>query len=328
MSTDALPSSTVSTAIESSPLDARALRAALERTRTSTPLVIASGPDGGVAGIIASGFNAVPGTPPLVLWSMASNAADAAVFRDARHWAVHVLAPCQSDLRARVARAAKDRFNGVAFARGIEGVPLLEGCIARFICRRVHVHESVDHVTVFGEVIQLQPAEMTAHAPDSDDVVPEIPAPDQAVREDSLGFLLGSAFFYMYGQLREAGGKMGFTNIELFVIMALGERPWRSRREINALLYYGGHPTNLQVLDDLEASGILTSRTDTSEQADDMEFDLMPSGQSAFVSLTRVSGEIEEDMERLLGASATTTLRTLMRDFVKDTEHSRPVKWR
>ena len=328
MSTDPLPFSTVLNVIESPLPDARALRAALVRATTSTTLITASGPDGEVVGIVATGFNFVLGTPPLVLWSLASNAANAALFRDASHWAVHILAPCQTELHARVAGASDNPLEGVAFARGIRGVPLLEGCIARFVCRHVHAYGSVEHFALIGEIIQFQPAEMNADEYDSDDATSETPAPGADVRADSLGFLLGSAFFHMYGQLREAGGKMGFTNIELFVIMALGERAWRSRHEINALLYYGGHSTNLQVLDDLEASGILASRTGESEQPDDMEFELTPGGQVAFVRFTRVGAAIEANMERLLGSSASTVLRTLLREFIKETEDSRPVKWR
>jgi len=93
-------------------------------------------------------------------------------------------------------------------------------------------------------------------------------------------------------------------------------------------LFYGGHPTNLQVLDDLEASCLLTSRAGASEQPDDMEFDLTPDGQVAFGRFSLIGAALEQDMERLLGASASATLRTLLREFVKETEDSRPVKWR
>ncbi|HWW70385.1 MAG TPA: flavin reductase family protein, partial [Duganella sp.] len=164
MNTRGLPCSPVSNISEWPSLDARALRAALERLTTSTALITASGPDGDLIGATASSFNSISDNPPLVLWSL-SRAADAvAVFSNAAHWAVHVLSPGQSDLHARLTRAEHGRFDGVAFERGIEGVPLLDGCLARFVCRGVHAYETPDHLVLIGEVVQLQHNDMPARA--------------------------------------------------------------------------------------------------------------------------------------------------------------------
>ena len=332
MSTSSLPPPPISDIPEGPWSDAQALHAALERLASSPAVITASGADGDPAGATGNGFQSISGAPPLVSWRLTCGAGNAAAFRHATHWAVHVPAPGP---RGALFQAGDNRFDGVAFTRGAGGAPLLDGCATRFVCRRVHACAALDHLILIGEVIHLEQIDMPARSPHADRAAHEggahtasthTPAGANATA-DSLGFLLGSAFFYMYGQLREAGGKMGYNNIEMFVIMALGERTWRSRREINALLFYGGHPTNLQVLDDLEASELLVSRTGASERPDDTEFDLTPGGQVAFDQFARVSAAIQQDMERLLGASTTATLRSLLRDFVKDTESARPVKW-
>jgi flavin reductase (DIM6/NTAB) family NADH-FMN oxidoreductase RutF len=38
---------------------------------------------------------------------------------------------------------------------GLEGLPLLPGCVARFECRRSAVHAAGDHSILVGEVLRL-----------------------------------------------------------------------------------------------------------------------------------------------------------------------------
>ncbi|HWT28363.1 MAG TPA: flavin reductase family protein [Methylophilaceae bacterium] len=314
-------------------LDTSALRLALGRFATGLTVATATGPDGRLAGITVNSFNAVSLDPPLVLWSLARHAGSAPVFEAASHWAVHVLAHDQSDLAAHFARSNPDKFAGLAYRRSDDGTPLLSGCAARFLCRAVHRYDGGDHIIMVGRVLQFEQSTTPALVyHDSAYAIATSTAEHEAAEPESpaagsLGFLLGSAFFYMYGRLRDAGGKLGFTNSELFVLMALGERGWRSRGEINALLAYGGHPTNLQVLDDLEGSGRCTSRPGISGATDDAQFALTPAGEVVVAELTRASLAVMADMDDILGMSGSIALRSLLRRFVKDTESSRTVNW-
>jgi 3-hydroxy-9,10-secoandrosta-1,3,5(10)-triene-9,17-dione monooxygenase reductase component len=314
-------------------LDTGALRSALGRFTTGITVVTACGPGARRVGITVNSFNSVSLDPPLVLWSLAKRAGSVPVFEVASHWAVHVLAHDQSHLSAHFSKPDADKFSGIEHAHSDDGTPLLTGCAARFLCRTVHRYDGGDHIIMVGEVLQFErniSPPLVYH--DSVYGIATSIEQGQATAQESaaagsFGFLLGSAFFYMYGQLREAGGKLGFTNIELFVLMALGARGWRSRGEINALLAYGGHPTNLQILDDMEASGLFVSRTGASEESDDTQFNLTADGQAAFSQFAHASSTVEQDMESLLGASGSIALRALLRRFVKDTESARTVNW-
>jgi Flavin reductase like domain len=86
------------------------------------------------------------------------------VFRDARHWAVHVLAADQGALSDRFARSGSDKFAGLAFADNGHGVPLLAGCAARFECRASFQYDGGDHLIFVGEVTAFEHAECIAIA--------------------------------------------------------------------------------------------------------------------------------------------------------------------
>ena len=61
----------------------------------------------------ANSFNSVSLTPPMVLWSLGQSSTNFAVFRQATHFAVHVLAHDQDALAMRFAQKGIDRFAGL-----------------------------------------------------------------------------------------------------------------------------------------------------------------------------------------------------------------------
>ncbi|MCS3804469.1 flavin reductase (DIM6/NTAB) family NADH-FMN oxidoreductase RutF [Chromobacterium alkanivorans] len=132
--------------------DARALRRALGNFATGVTVVTASSPDGERAGVTANSFNSVSLDPPLVLWSLDKRSASNAVFDQAGHFVVHVLAADQIELSNRFARAAADKFAGLTPETGRGGAPLLDGCAARFHCRLHQRLDGGDHWILLGLV--------------------------------------------------------------------------------------------------------------------------------------------------------------------------------
>jgi len=72
--------------------DTRDFRSALGCFPTGVCLITALAPDGRRVGLTANSFSSVSLDPPMVLWSLARSATSAPVFRDAEHFAIHVLA--------------------------------------------------------------------------------------------------------------------------------------------------------------------------------------------------------------------------------------------
>jgi len=74
-------------------------------------------------------------------------------FANAEHFAIHVIGVDQAHLCHRFARDGQD-FNGVDWREGPERLPLLSGCLARFLCRHSATHDGGDHKIIVGEVLR------------------------------------------------------------------------------------------------------------------------------------------------------------------------------
>lgn len=132
--------------------DSRAFRTALGRFATGVTVITAAGPDGPV-GFTANSFAALSLDPPLVLWSPAKSSSRFAIFTTAPAFSIHVLAAEQAALGARFVRGGAG-FDGLAHNLSSQGVPLIEGTLARFDCRLHATHDGGDHVIVVGRVEQ------------------------------------------------------------------------------------------------------------------------------------------------------------------------------
>ncbi|MGR3485879.1 MAG: flavin reductase family protein [Paracoccaceae bacterium] len=134
--------------------DPRGFRDALGRFATGVTVVTAASADGPV-GITANSFASVSLDPPLVLWCPAKSSARFTDFETAERFAIHVLGGRQQQVADGFTRD-KHAFDGLDWAEGSDGVPLIDGCLARFDCA---LHESVDagdHLVVLGRVLRAQ----------------------------------------------------------------------------------------------------------------------------------------------------------------------------
>lgn len=139
-----------------SEIDSRFFREALGTFVTGVTIVTARAPGGEPVGLTVNSFNSVSLDPPLVLWSLALRAGTLPSFREAKSWAVHVLAAGQEDMSGRFATPGADKFAGLDLADGPEGAPLLPGFAARFGCEATFEYEGGDHAIFVGHVVDLQ----------------------------------------------------------------------------------------------------------------------------------------------------------------------------
>lgn len=132
--------------------DTHVLRRALGTFATGVTVVTTRTADGHLVGVTANSFTAVSLDPPLVLWCLAKSAASLRYFDAASHFAVNVLGAQQHHLSRRFATRGEDKFDGVLTTDGEAGLPMLEGVIAQFSCRRVTAMECGDHKIFIGRV--------------------------------------------------------------------------------------------------------------------------------------------------------------------------------
>ncbi len=129
--------------------DPRDLRRALGQYATGVT-VVTTLHEGVRYGVTANSFTSVSLNPPLVLWAAAKTASSLPAFEVAERFAVNVLASDQHHLSRRFSAAGTDKFDGVTLMG--DDPPLLEGTVARFVCRRTQRVDAGDHVVFFGEV--------------------------------------------------------------------------------------------------------------------------------------------------------------------------------
>ena len=135
--------------------DPQAFRSALGSFVTGVTIVTTRDESGRPIGLTANSFNSVSLDPPMVLWSLSLHSGSLPVFREAKSWAVHVLAADQQAMSDRFAQPGQDKFDGLEAADGPEGAPLIEGYAARFGCRARFEYEGGDHAIFLGEVVDF-----------------------------------------------------------------------------------------------------------------------------------------------------------------------------
>ncbi|WP_221801621.1 flavin reductase family protein [Oceanobacter mangrovi] len=143
-------------------IDNQQLRQALGQFATGVTIVTTNTPQGEPVGVTVSSFNSVSLEPPLVLWSIAKSAYSCEAFEAASHFAVHVLGAEQQPLSDRFARSSSDKFAGIELQQGINRLPLLTDCAARFQCAVEYCYEGGDHLIFVGRVMKLDLAEQPA----------------------------------------------------------------------------------------------------------------------------------------------------------------------
>lgn len=132
--------------------DARDLRRALGQYATGVT-VVTTLHDGERYGMTANSFTSVSLNPPLVLWAAAKSSPSLVAFEASDRFAVNVLAADQHHLSRQFATSGNDKFDGVPLQDGPpSSLPLLEGAVAHFVCRRTQRVEAGDHVVFLGEV--------------------------------------------------------------------------------------------------------------------------------------------------------------------------------
>ncbi|HMX16282.1 MAG TPA: flavin reductase family protein [Rhodocyclaceae bacterium] len=130
----------------------RALRDAFGQFATGVAVVTARNGQGGFVGMTVNSFSSVSLDPPLVLWSLGLESPSRVFFESASYYAINVLAAEQQELSQRFATPHVDKFNGISWAEGLGGAPLLPGCAAWFECRSTHHYAGGDHVILVAEV--------------------------------------------------------------------------------------------------------------------------------------------------------------------------------
>ncbi|WP_337268305.1 flavin reductase family protein [Oryzifoliimicrobium ureilyticus] len=115
--------------------------------------VVTTATGNGPLGMTANSFTSVSLDPPLILWSVAKTSSRYVFFSEATHFAVHVLAKEEAAIAVRFAKSGS-AFEGISWIGNEEGVPIINGTLARFECSIAARHDAGDHTILIGHVLR------------------------------------------------------------------------------------------------------------------------------------------------------------------------------
>ncbi len=131
-------------------IDSRAFRDVLGCYPTGVTIV-STYAGGAALGMTVNSFASVSLEPPLVLWSIERSTHRYDLLRHARDYAINILAHDQAGMAEKCAHEANLALCGAQCSGDV--APLIEGAVARLVCRQRAVHAGGDHDIIVGEVI-------------------------------------------------------------------------------------------------------------------------------------------------------------------------------
>jgi flavin reductase (DIM6/NTAB) family NADH-FMN oxidoreductase RutF len=137
------------------PRDPGELRRALGWFATGVTIATTLDAEGAPVGLTCNSFNSVSLEPPLVLWSLGRASLSRPAFERSRTFAINVLPAGRTELARLFSRAGADKWAGVEWTTGLEGVPRLPQALAVFECRVRERFQGGDHLIFLGEVAHM-----------------------------------------------------------------------------------------------------------------------------------------------------------------------------
>jgi flavin reductase (DIM6/NTAB) family NADH-FMN oxidoreductase RutF len=134
------------------PVNANQFRTALSRFASGVTVVTTRDADARPQGITVSAFSSLSLDPPLVLLCIDRRAFVHDFFQASGVFVVNILAADQEELSRLFASRAPDKFEGLGYTQGIDGVPVLDHALATIECRLRYTYEGGDHTIIVGEV--------------------------------------------------------------------------------------------------------------------------------------------------------------------------------
>ena len=146
---------TATVPIDADPNDARALRSAFGCFATGVTVVSGCTPGGERVGLTANSLTSVSLSPPLLLFCPAREASALPSLRASRRFAINVLTTQAEAVATRFTMRGIDRFANAAWDEW-NGLPVLRGAMASFLCSLHAEHDGGDHAIIVGRVERLR----------------------------------------------------------------------------------------------------------------------------------------------------------------------------
>ena len=295
-------------------------RQALGAFATGVTIVTTRDASGQDVGLTANSFNSVSLNPPLVLWSLSRKARSHSAFAQSEFFAVHILAADQEALSVRFATAGADKFSDLRLGRGAGGVPLLESCAARFVCRTTYRYEGGDHEIFVGEVLAFehfhkpplifqQGQYALAVTKPRVETAASAREPSAEFGKDFLVYLVGLANALFMGKILPAIVNHGLDESEYYVLAALIMEDGRSVAELDSLLQTTNRHVTSHLLAELVRKNLIRMQADA--------LYLTELGRNTAFEVLSLSKVVEEDAIRQIDHAEAALLKQILRQLIR-----------
>jgi flavin reductase (DIM6/NTAB) family NADH-FMN oxidoreductase RutF len=135
------------------------LRRVMGHFATGVTVITTIAKEGTPYGLTANAFMSVSLEPPLLLISVDKKAESYPYFEQSKVFTINVLRDDQEGLSRRFAVSGGNKFEGVAYHRGANEVPILEDTLAFIECRLYATYDGGDHTLYLGEILEAETRE-------------------------------------------------------------------------------------------------------------------------------------------------------------------------
>jgi flavin reductase (DIM6/NTAB) family NADH-FMN oxidoreductase RutF len=137
-------------------LDPREIRHVMGHFATGVTIITTKDEGGAPNGITANAFASLSLDPPLVLVCIDKKANCYHCFEESKLFAVNFLGEHQEHISTRFATKGVEKFEGIAWHAGHEGLPLLEEAIGYIECVVTDTYEGGDHTIYLGRIVAAE----------------------------------------------------------------------------------------------------------------------------------------------------------------------------
>lgn len=141
------------------PIDKNELRRVMGHFATGVTVITTISDQGTPYGLTANAFMSVSLEPPLLLISVDKKAESYPYFEQSKVFTINVLRDDQEGLSRRFAVSGGNKFEGIAFHRGANNVPVLNDTLAHIECQLYATYDGGDHTLYVGEILEAETRE-------------------------------------------------------------------------------------------------------------------------------------------------------------------------
>ena len=142
------------------PIEPNELRRVMGHFATGVTIITTASKSGAPFGLTANAFTSVSLNPPLLLVAVDKKAESYPLFEESKVFTVNILSDEQETLSRKFAVSGGDKFQGVAYQMGANGVPILDGALAYLECKLYAVYDGGDHTLFLGEIEEARTREI------------------------------------------------------------------------------------------------------------------------------------------------------------------------